>query len=31
LFIENLPLNIKQKHETCQEMFVTNAGMCQVM
>jgi len=29
--IENIPLNIKTKHETCQEMFVANADGCQVM
>jgi len=31
LFIENIPLNIKKHHETCQEMFVANADGCQVM
>jgi len=24
-FIENIPLNNKQEHEMCQEMFVANA------
>jgi len=31
LFIENIPVNIKQQHETCQKMFVANADGCQVM
>jgi len=28
LFIENLPLNNKQSHETCQEVIVTNVDEC---
>jgi len=31
LFIENILVNIKHKHETCQETFVANVDVCQVM
>jgi len=31
LVIEDLPLNIKQYHETCQEMFVADNAGCQAM